>query len=245
MNKAELESIPDWLLDPALAIEKVDKKMKLSGSFQDMEPASHWDEKLEVLRVCYYKRRKILAGLRYPGLSLVHHGDSSDDSSSDSDDDSELNQPLEQIVIHHPGHLFTRRVAVDVNADKKSEVVALASKWIGREAGNLVQNILQPFLPCIQQIDVRVLDDDMNTKFIIDSSLEHIKSQFYKDIHFNSSQYQVCLELLKGRHPASKGKKRYNIFFSAPCGFGKSLCFVVAAYALGGITVSLCVPVHS
>ena len=209
-----------------------------------MEPASHWDEKLEALRVCYYKRRKIQAGQCNPGLSLVHHGDSSDDSSSDCDDDTELNQPLEQIVIYHPGHLFLRRVSVDLNADKKNEVVALASKWMGREAGNLVQNILQPFLPCIQKIDVRVLDDDVNKTFMIDSSLERIKSQFYKDIGFNSSQYQVCLELLKGRHPASKGKKRHDIFFSAPCGFGKSLCFVVAAYALGGITVSLCMQNH-
>jgi hypothetical protein len=45
------------------------------------------------------------------------------------------------------------------------------------------------------------------------------------------------MEVLKGRHSISEGPKRNDIFVAAPCGFGKSLCFVISVYALGGITV--------
>jgi hypothetical protein len=54
-------------------------------------------------------------------------------------------------------------------------------------------------------------------------------------------QCKVCMEVLKGRHSSFKGTKRNDIFVSAPCGFGKSLCFILSAYALGGITVRICI----
>lgn len=61
---------------------------------------------------------------------------------------------------------------------------------------------------------------------------------FYNDIDLRASQQRVCMELLKGRHAHSATlESRCDVFFSAPCGFGKSLCFVAMATILGGITV--------
>lgn len=73
-----------------------------------------------------------------------------------------------------------------------------------------------------------------------DQVLDGIRAKFY-DSPFRSPQYRVCKEILNGRHecgayPVSI-EIRDDIFFVAPCGFGKSLCFVVAANALRGITV--------
>ena len=73
-----------------------------------------------------------------------------------------------------------------------------------------------------------------------DSDLDEIRAKFY-DSPFRSPQFRVCKEILNGRYlcgaSPSSSEVRDDIFFVAPCGFGKSLCFVVAAHALGGITV--------
>ena len=80
---------------------------------------------------------------------------------------------------------------------------------------------------------------DESQKFYIREILEEQLKQHYGDVKLRTSQHRLCYELLKGRHaefdPASE--RRYDVFYSAPCGFGKSLCFVAAATMLKGITV--------
>lgn len=150
-------------------------------------------------------------------------------------DKAEAGEPLEQLVIHHQTPLFTKRCFED--SSSHNQIVADTCKMIGQDAAKEVKLVLQPYLQRYVQIDIVVLDEDPEKKCIVDSSLECIKSQFYS-FGFRSCQYQVCMELLKGRHHSSPGMMRHDVFFSAPCGYGKSLCFVVAAYALGGLTVS-------
>ena len=75
-------------------------------------------------------------------------------------------------------------------------------------------------------------------KFEILDIGERIKP-FYGDVNLRASQRRVCMELLNGRHTQSTALPRYDVFFSAPCGFGKSLSFVATAIILGGITVSV------
>lgn len=80
------------------------------------------------------------------------------------------------------------------------------------------------------------MDEEQNVVCDKLDELKQIIAKFYPfDLH--TSQYMVCMELLKGRHYLSQGKMRFDVFFAAPCGFGKSLCFVAVAYALKGITV--------
>jgi superfamily II DNA helicase RecQ len=64
-----------------------------------------------------------------------------------------------------------------------------------------------------------------------DPRLNEIRAMFY-DSPFRSLQDGVCREL-------TRENRRREVFFVAPCGLGKSLCFVVAAYALKKITVRL------
>lgn len=232
------EILPDWLLDQSLKIEKSDSV----ECFDVCPPAQNWDEMLKPVQVCYYKKRKRHARKKNLSLRLLCHDGSSDESDCDEIDHDRITdihtKPLEQLVIHHQGPLFTKRVAGNRSLDKKSQVVSFTKNCMGLDAANKVQTLLMPLSPCSKMIDVFIFDDDMGKKFQVNHILENIKNRFYK-VDFHSSQYHVCLEVLKGRHPASEGKMRNDVFFSAPCGFGKSLCFVVAAYALGGITVSL------
>jgi superfamily II DNA helicase RecQ len=71
-------------------------------------------------------------------------------------------------------------------------------------------------------------------------NIEARVKEIYGDVYLRTSQYRVCMELLSGRHAqTTTAFKRHDVFFSAPCGFGKSLSFVAAATMLGGITVSV------
>lgn len=71
--------------------------------------------------------------------------------------------------------------------------------------------------------------------------IEEQLKQHYGDVNLRTSQHRLCYELLKGRHAEFEieqaTKPRYDVFYSAPCGFGKSLCFVAAATILKRITV--------
>lgn len=87
------------------------------------------------------------------------------------------------------------------------------------------------------KIDIILAEEHQFPRFEglnIDARLE----SFYGNIKIHSSQQRVCLELLNGRYTqSSKSELRHDVFFSAPCGFGKSLSFVAVATILGGITV--------
>jgi hypothetical protein len=244
--RAKPENLPDWLLEPSLqlTIFKMAGRADCSEGCKEKDPTCKWDGKIKARQVCFYKKRKLHARKYNPGLPLEYHSDSSDDSNeSDSDDSNESDyedyqqiqcEPLEQLVIHHQGPLFTKRVAAE-SAYNQKFAVAFAEKCLERAgiAPNVIQDVLKPN----RQIDVFVVHDTYK-KIQVDPLLENIKSQFF-NFGFHSSQYQVCMELLKGRNPASNEKRRNDVFFSAPCGCGKSLCFVVSAYALGGVTVSV------
>jgi hypothetical protein len=223
-DTAELELLPDWLLDQSLAIKKV--TLDSSKCFESVTPAIDWDSSFQAYEVCFYKSSKVHAEQNHPGVASLHHNDSSDDS------DEEVG-PFEQLVIHHQGPLFTSRVAAECTSHQKYYAFA---EYYMEQAGvtpDRIQDVLKPS----RKIEVFVVDDDTNKKLQVNELLENVKSQFY-NFGFRSSQYQVCMELLKGRHPRIEGKMRSDVFFSAPCGFGKSLCFVVSAYTLGRITVS-------
>jgi superfamily II DNA helicase RecQ len=87
------------------------------------------------------------------------------------------------------------------------------------------------------KIDIILAEEHQFPRFeglSIDARLE----PFYGNIKIHTSQQRVCLELLNGRYAqSSKSELRHDVFFSAPCGFGKSLSFVAVATILGGITV--------
>lgn len=84
-------------------------------------------------------------------------------------------------------------------------------------------------------IDI-VNDDDTQ----VDSELDRIRSKYY-DSPFRPLQYRVLYEIVKGRLPKvtrmARTEVRDDVFFIAPCGYGKSLCFVIASQALGKVTV--------
>lgn len=99
----------------------------------------------------------------------------------------------------------------------------------------IVLNRTRIFMFAIQ-IDIVVVDEQKG-ETIEGVDIETMMKPFYGDINLRTSQQRVCMELLKGRHDQSAAKPRYDVFYAAPCGFGKSLCFVAMATLFRGITV--------
>jgi hypothetical protein len=154
---------------------------------------------------------------------------------SDSEKGARRSEPLEQLVVHHQGPLFKKRISGKIDVTSKEK---LLEEWFGDQLEAAKALEVKALVNSAQNnVDIVVVDDSPETAFYVDASLEQIKARFC-DFGFRLSQYKVCIELLKGRHHSSPGIVRHDVFFSAPCGFGKSLCFAVATCALGGITVS-------
>jgi superfamily II DNA helicase RecQ len=77
---------------------------------------------------------------------------------------------------------------------------------------------------------------------MVDETLEQYKKEFYQDISLRALQGQVYKEIVRdrnanGKSPCTK-QTRDDVFFIARCGYGKTLCFVLASQFLKGITVS-------
>ena len=88
----------------------------------------------------------------------------------------------------------------------------------------------------IIQIDIAMVEEhEYETLEGLD--IKAMIKPFYDDVNLRTSQHRVCMELLKGRSIQLAATLRYDVFYSAPCGFGKSLCFVAMATLLQGITV--------
>ena len=90
------------------------------------------------------------------------------------------------------------------------------------------------------QIDIVIVEERIIERSDVVNGgvdIEAIIKPFYGDVNLRAAQQRVCMELLKGRHGQSAAKQRYDVFYSAPCGFGKSLCFVALATLFRGITV--------
>ena len=87
------------------------------------------------------------------------------------------------------------------------------------------------------KIDI-VLVDEHKCQKLDGLDFEAQLEPFYGKIKMRLSQQKVCQELLKGRHAQlATSDIRNDVFYSAPCGYGKSLSFVAVASILGGITV--------
>jgi superfamily II DNA helicase RecQ len=77
---------------------------------------------------------------------------------------------------------------------------------------------------------------------MVSNSLEQYKKEFYQDITLRALQGQVYKEIIRDR--SANGNSPYtnctrdDVFFIARCGYGKTLCFVLASQYLKGITVS-------
>jgi superfamily II DNA helicase RecQ len=84
---------------------------------------------------------------------------------------------------------------------------------------------------------------------MVDETLEQYKKEFYQDISLRALQGQVYKEIVRDRNangnsPCTK-RTRDDVFFTARCGYGKTLCFVLASQFLKGITVSGAMPLVS
>jgi superfamily II DNA or RNA helicase len=77
---------------------------------------------------------------------------------------------------------------------------------------------------------------------MVDDTLEHYKKEFYQGISLRALQGQVFKEIVRDRNATGNSPytkhTRDDVFFIARCGYGKTLCFVLASQYLKRITVS-------